>query len=243
MNTNVYTTVGIFTVGSVTQTIADLHTFESQNALPTINPTVVTVGGTSTDTSGTLNGIWTVRNPGDGGRLREHDLLRLGRVVRCTNGGYVKQIVSDDLAKVINVSIEDCEIYPHADGAMASDDVTLKWPSRKGRLSRSRAATGGRRNAARRQWLFLRNGCGGSLIPPALPYVIAVGGTTFVHQHQQHLWGRNRVDVQRRRPEPLRTATELAGRNCSARPAPSRILPSMRIQFRRRVSSPLACRR
>ncbi len=47
------TAVGIITEGKMTQTIADLHQFESQNSLPTINPTVVVVGAPSTDTSGT----------------------------------------------------------------------------------------------------------------------------------------------------------------------------------------------
>jgi len=180
MNTNVYTTVGIFTVGSVTQTIADLHTFESQNRLPTINPTVVTVGGTSTDTSGTVE--WD---------MDSQDIQAMG-------GGFVSmifydsvgwsdaqmaatlnKIVSDDLAKVINVSIEDCEIYPHADGAMASDDVTFEMAIAQGQTFSVASGDWGSKECGSGVNGYSFGTVAGESYPASSPYVIAVGGTTL----------------------------------------------------------------
>lgn len=43
------TTVAILTEGSMSQVISDLHTAESLESMPTLNPTVTTVGGSSSD--------------------------------------------------------------------------------------------------------------------------------------------------------------------------------------------------
>lgn len=165
------TAVGIITEGSMTQPIADLHTFEAENGLPTINPTVVNVGGTSTDTS----------------NLVEWDLD--SQTIQAQAGGTIKQMLfytatslndapltatynramSDNIATIINVSIGACETPEHSSGAMAQDDAIFKIAVAQGQTFSAASGDSG------------SDPCGAGTVdyPASSSYVIAVGGTTL----------------------------------------------------------------
>jgi pseudomonalisin/xanthomonalisin len=175
------TTVAILTEGSMTQTIADLHTFESRNGLPTIYPTVVTVGGTSTDTSGTVE--WDMDSQDIQAMAGGH----LAGMIFYDSVGWsdaqmtatYNKIVSDDLAKVINVSLEKCEVYPHADGAMASDDVIFELAIAQGQTFSIASGDWGSKECGSGINGYSFGTVAGESYPASSPYVIAVGGTTL----------------------------------------------------------------
>jgi pseudomonalisin len=178
------TVVGIITEGSMTPVISDLHTFESENSLPTLNPTVVPINGGSSDTSGT----------------EEWDLD--SQVIQATAGGSVKQMilyaaatgdaagftlayskaVSDNQAKVINVSLGTCEGAAKADGSMATDDQLFSVGAAQGQTFSVASGDSGAYMCVANNGRA-GNGSYGTVLsdsyPASSPYVVSVGGTTL----------------------------------------------------------------
>lgn len=178
------TIVGIITEGSMNPVISDLHTFESANSLPTITPTVVTINGGSSDVSETIE--WDLDS----------------QVIQAMAGGNVKQMilyaaptddaagytlaynraVTDNQAKVINVSLGNCEGASQADGSMASDDQIFSVGAAQGQTFAVSSGDSGayqcNANNARAV-----NGAYGTVLsdayPASSPYVVSVGGTTL----------------------------------------------------------------
>lgn len=170
------TTVGIITEGKMTQTITDLHQFESQNGLPTINPTVVQVGAPSPDTSGTPE--WDLDSQDiqamAGGLVAQMIFYTAHSLTNSNITSDLNKAVADNIAKVINVSLGECESAAYSDGSMATDDQIFQIAIAQGQTFSISTGDSG------------SNECGnppgttvGASYPASSPYVIAVGGTTL----------------------------------------------------------------
>jgi pseudomonalisin len=176
------TAVGIITEGSMTQTIADLHTFETDNSLPTINPTVVNVGGTSTDTSGTEE--WDIDSQDiqgmAGGSVKQMLFYTATSLTDSALAATYNKAVTDNIAKIINVSLGECETAAYSDGSMSADDVIFSTAVMQGQTfsvasgdtGAYECGTGGVNGSSYGSEL-------GDSYPASSPYVIAVGGTTL----------------------------------------------------------------
>ncbi len=170
------TAVGIITEGSMTQTISDLHQFESQNGLPTINPVVVTVGPPSKDTSNTAE--WNLDSQNiqamAGGQVAQMVFYTAYSLSNSYITKALNKAVSDNVVAVINVSLGECESAAYSDGSMAADDQIFQLAIAQGQTFSVSTGDSG------------SNECGspqgtspGASYPASSPYVIAVGGTTL----------------------------------------------------------------
>ena len=168
--------VGIITDGNMTQTIADLHQFESQNSLPTINPTVVTVGGAGTDTSGTAE--WDLDSQTiqamAGGQVAQMLFYTARSLTDSNITKALNKAVSDNIAKVINVSLGICESYAQADGSMSADDQIFQTAIAQGQTFSVSSGDSGSSECGNPP-----GSAAGASYPASSPYVIAVGGTTL----------------------------------------------------------------
>jgi xanthomonalisin len=197
------TTVGIITWGDMTQTISDLNTFTSNAGLPTVNTSVVPGGqGTladdgdpsewdldSQDIVGTSGGvqqlIFYAAINGDS----NDDGLTDATLTAAYNTA-----VTDDVAKVINVSLGEDESAANSDGSLAADDAVFKQAVAQGQIFSVAAG-----DAGVYQWSTSPQGAPGYIgtyngssvkttinlskysvsTPASSPYVVAVGGTTL----------------------------------------------------------------
>jgi pseudomonalisin/xanthomonalisin len=175
--------VGIITEGVMTQTITDLHTFESQNALPTINPTVVNAfTGTTSDTSGTAE--WNLDSQNiqamAGGQVAQMVFYTAKSFSDSNITKAINKAVAVNVVQVINVSLGICESYAQADGSMAADDQLFQTAIAQGQTFSVSTGDSGSKE------------CGtvaGASYPASSPYVIAVGGTTLYTDVTGHYGG------------------------------------------------------
>jgi len=166
-------TVGIITEGNVSQSITDLRTFESQNGLPAITPTVVQAGSPSSDTTGVPE--WDLDSQDiqamAGDRLAKLIFYNAASFSDANLTGDFDTAVSAQAAIVINVSLGVCETGAREDGSMATDDTLFEMAIAQGQVFSVSSGDSG------------SNECGGTSpsasYPASSPYVIAVGGTTL----------------------------------------------------------------
>ncbi|WP_279236714.1 protease pro-enzyme activation domain-containing protein [Dyella sp. RRB7] len=195
------TTVGIITWGDMTQTIADLKTFTKNAGLATVN-TLTVAGG-----SGTL------ANDGDDGEwaLDSQDITAVSGGVKqlifyaAINGdsndsqltdatitAAYNKAVTDNVAKVINVSLGEDETAANNSGTQAADDKVFAQAVAQGQIFSVAAG-----DAGVYQWSsdptegapgYVANSSGkveislshyGVSEPASSPNVVAVGGTTL----------------------------------------------------------------
>jgi len=170
------TSVGIITEGNMTQTIVDLHQFESQNGLPTINPSVVQVGKASSDTSGMAE--WDLDSQSiqamAGGQVAQMLFYTANSLTDSNITKTINKAVSDNIAAVINISLGECESSAHADGAMAADDQLFQLAIAQGQTFSVSSGDSGSSECGSPQGNAI-----GSSYPASSPYVISVGGTTL----------------------------------------------------------------
>lgn len=170
------TPVGIITEGNMTQTITDLHQFESQNGLPTINPTVILVGGSSTDTSGTPE--WDLDSQTiqamAGGQVAQMYFYTARSLSNANITKTLNKAVSDNAVAVINVSLGECESYTYSDGSMAADDQIFQLAIAQGQTVSVSSGDSGSKECGNPAGTAV-----GASYPASSPYVIAVGGTTL----------------------------------------------------------------
>jgi xanthomonalisin len=169
-------TVGIITNGDLSQTLSDLNSFTSQNGLAAVSTQIVNTGGTGTDTSGTPE--WDLDSQdivgmggGQVGKIIFYNIPTLG------NSSMVSDFntaVSANVAKVINVSLGECETSAQGDGSAAAADAIFQQADAQGQTfsvstgdSGSNECGGGGPKATTPSW------------PASSPYVVAVGGTTL----------------------------------------------------------------
>ena len=170
------TAVGIITEGNMTQTITDLHQFESLESLPIINPTVVQVGPPSNDTSNTAE--WDL----DSQDIQAMAGGQVGQMIfytahSLTNADLTKDFnkaVSDNTARVINVSLGECESAAYSDGSMAADDQIFQVAIAQGQTFSVSSGDSGSKECGNPPGTSV-----GASYPASSPYVIAVGGTTL----------------------------------------------------------------
>lgn len=195
------TVVGIITWGDMTQTISDLNTFTKNAGLATVNTSTVAAG------SGTL------ANDGDPSEwdLDSQDIIGMSGGVKqlifyaAINGdsqdsqltdaaitAAYNKAVTDDAAKVINVSLGEDETAANNSGTQAADDKVFAQAVAQGQIFS--VASG---DAGVYQWSsdptegapgYIANASGtvqidlshyGVSEPATSPNVVAVGGTTL----------------------------------------------------------------
>lgn len=164
-------TIGIITQGSMRQTIADLNTFTSRAGYPTVNVSTVTVGGASTDTSGI--GEWNMDTQdalaAAGGTIKQMILYTANTLSDADLTDTYNRVVSDNVAKTINVSLGECETSAKNSGIMASNDQIFQAAVAQGQTFSVSSGDSGSYE------------CGGSSTsqsyPSVSPWVVSVGGT------------------------------------------------------------------
>lgn len=195
------TVVGIITWGDMTQTVKDLNTFTKSAGLATVN-TATVAGG-----SGTL------ANDGDPSEwdLDSQDIVAMSGGVKqlifyaAVNGdsqdsqltdasitAAYNKAVTDNVAKVVNVSLGEDETAANNSGTQAADDKVFAQAVAQGQIFSIAAG-----DAGVYQWSsdptegapgYVANSSGtveidlthyGVSEPASSPYVVAVGGTTL----------------------------------------------------------------
>lgn len=168
-------TVGIISNGDLTQTLSDLNAFTAQNGLAAVATQIVNTNGTGTDTSGTPE--WDLDSQdivgmggGQVGKIVFYDIPTL------SNSNMVadfNSVVTANAAKVINVSLGECETSAQKDGSAAAADAIFQQADAQGQTFSVSSGDSG------------SNECGKSprgttpSWPASSPYVVAVGGTTL----------------------------------------------------------------
>jgi xanthomonalisin len=195
------TTVGIITWGSLTQTISDLNTFTKANKLATVNTRVV-AGSSGTLADDGDPSEWDLDSQdivGVSGGVKQLVFYSAvngnsqdgGLTLATLNAAYNKA-VSEDVAKVINVSLGLDETEAHNEGTQAADDKVFAQAVAQGQTFSIAAG-----DAGVYQWSsdptegspgYVVNASGTVAIdlshysvsePATSPYVIAVGGTAL----------------------------------------------------------------
>jgi len=170
------TAVGIITAGNMTPAIADLHQFESLAGLPIINPTVVQVGGAGTDTSNTPE--WDLDSQTlqamAGGQVGQMIFYTARSLTNSSITRAMNQAVSDNTARVINVSLGECESAAYSDGSMAAEDQIFQVAMAQGQTFSVSSGDSGSKECGNPAGTAV-----GAAYPASSPYVIAVGGTTL----------------------------------------------------------------
>ncbi len=166
-------TIGIITQGSMTQTVTDLKLFASSAGYPVPPVSVVTVGSASGDTSGVDE--WNMDSQSSlaaaGGTIKSMLLYTATTLSDANLTTTYNKAVSDNLAKVINVSLGECETAAKSSGIEASNDQIFQTAVAQGQTFSVSSGDSGSYE------------CGGSTnqqsYPAVSPYVMAIGGTTL----------------------------------------------------------------
>jgi pseudomonalisin len=179
------TTVGIITIGGAEQSTRDLAQFTSANSLPSVDVSTVKTGDANGDYGDDEQGQveWDLDSQNivaaAGGAVKQlifyaSDLKAPG------NTGLTEafnQAVTDNVAKVINVSLGWCEADAYADGTMETEDQIFTAAVAQGQTFSVSSGDEGAYECNNRGY---PNGNHYSLSWPATsPNVIAVGGTTL----------------------------------------------------------------
>lgn len=167
-------TVGIISDGNMTQPLKDLTSFTTANGLPAVNTSVVVVGTPGTDTSGTpewdLDSQDIVGMSGGVGKLIFYTANSLSN--SALTAAY-NQAVTDNLARVINVSLGECETTAYNDGSMAADDQIFALGVAQGQTFSISTGDSGSNECTKSPTGTVPS------YPASSPYVIAVSGTTL----------------------------------------------------------------
>jgi pseudomonalisin/xanthomonalisin len=166
-------TIGIITAGDMTQTLSDLNTFASNAGYAPPPASVVQVGQASSDTSGT--GEWNMDTQASlaaaGGSVSQMLLYTAPSLSDADLTADYNQVVSDNKAQVINVSLGECENDAASSGTEASNDQIFQSAVAQGQTFSVSSGDSGSYE------------CGGSTsyqsYPAVSPYVMAIGGTTL----------------------------------------------------------------
>ncbi|RTL37518.1 MAG: PKD domain-containing protein [Burkholderiales bacterium] len=166
-------TIAIVTAGNVSQTVTDLRSFASNSGYPAPPVSVVTVGTAGTDTSGTdeWNMDSQVALAAAGGTIKSMLLYAGTDLSDAALTAVYNRIISDNKAKVINVSLGECENDAKTSGIMASNDQIFQTAVAQGQTFSVSSGDSGSYE------------CGGSSnsasYPSVSPYVMSIGGTTL----------------------------------------------------------------
>ena len=167
-------TVGIVSEWDLTQTLADLSTFTTNNGLAPVTTQTINTNGTSSDTAGT-----------DEWDLDSQDIVGMGggqvgkiifyNIPSLTNANLVADfntVMTANAAKIINVSLGECEVAANSDGTAAATDQIFQAAVAQGQTFSISTGDSG------------ANECGALTgvapsWPASSPYAVAVAGTTL----------------------------------------------------------------
>jgi pseudomonalisin len=165
-------TIGIVSEGDLTQTLADLNTYTTNNGLATVSTKIVDTNGTSGDTSNTDE--WdldsqTVVGVG-GGQVGQIIFYRVPSLLNANIVADLNTAMTANAAKIINVSLGECETAANSDGSAAAADKILKAAAAQGQTFSVATGDSG------------ANECGAlpgitPSWPASSPYSVAVAGT------------------------------------------------------------------
>jgi subtilase family serine protease len=166
-------TVGIITQGAIGQTITDLNTFTSNNGLPTVTTQTVNTNGTGSDASGV--GEWNLDSQDivgmGGGQVGKIIFYNIPTLSNADLTADINTAVSANAAKIINVSLGECETSAQGDGSAAAQDQSFQTAVAQGQTFSISTGDSG------------SNECGTGATAPSWPaasqYVIAAAGTTL----------------------------------------------------------------
>ena len=195
------TTVGIITWGDMTQTITDLNSFTSGAGMATVNTQVVKTGSNSYADDPNGDGEWNLDSQTIVGTSGGVGKLVFYSAPNCSNDSCLtdaaitasyNRAVTDNVAKVINVSLGEDESAANSSGTQAADDKIFAQAVAQGQTFS--IASG---DAGVYQWSndptegapgYVTNSAGTVEIslshysvsePATSPNVVAVGGTTL----------------------------------------------------------------
>lgn len=167
-------TIGIITIGSLTQTLTDLNAFAAGAGYPAPPVTTTVISTASTDTSGLVE--WNMDTQSAlataGGTIKS---MILYNAAGWTNGSLTaayNRVVADNKAKVINVSLGECETNNKNDGSEAMDDQIFQSAVAQGQTFSVSSGDSG-------AWECGPTAAKSQSYPAASPWVMAIGGTTL----------------------------------------------------------------
>jgi pseudomonalisin/xanthomonalisin len=159
----------------MTQPLKDLTSFTTANHLPAVNTQVVTVGAPGTDTSGTPEWDLDSQNiVGMSGGVGKLIFYAANSLSNSALTAAFNQVVSDNQAQVIHVSLGECETSAFQDGSMAADDQILALGAAQGQTFSISTGDSGSNECSKKP-----TGTTPSY-PASSPYVVAVSGTSLV---------------------------------------------------------------
>jgi xanthomonalisin len=196
------TTVAVIAWGSITQTVTDLNSFTASAGLPTVNSTITKVGSGTFANDPDSNVEWSLDSQdivGIAGGV-QHLIFYTSANGNSSSGGITNagitatfnRAVTDNQAKLINVSLGEDETAAEQSGTQAADDAIFQQAVAQGQTFS--VASG---DAGVYQWStdpqtgspgYVANSAGTVKIdlnhysvsePASSPYVIQVGGTTL----------------------------------------------------------------
>lgn len=166
-------TVGIISAGNMSATLNDLSSFTSQNGLPSVNTQVIHVNGTASGANGT--GEWDLDSQDivgmAGGQVGKITFYTIPNLSNANLVADVNRIVSDNTARIINVSLGECETAAQNDGTAASMDQAFQQAIAQGQTFSVSSGDDGADECS--------NGGTTPSWPASSQYVVAVGGTTL----------------------------------------------------------------
>lgn len=165
--------MGIIAEGDLTQTLSDLQDFASGAGYGTVATSVINSGTPTSDTSGTEE--WNLDSQdilaAAGGAVQQMNFYVAPSMTNADITAAFNAAVSDGSAKVVNVSLGECETSAQSDGMTASADQIFQAAVAQGQTFSVSTGDSGSYE------------CGGRTArqsyPAVSPYVIAVGGTTL----------------------------------------------------------------
>ncbi len=165
--------VGIIVSGQLKDVLSDIKTFESNNGLPSLTPTVEGPGNTGA-VSASGDGEWDLDSQDilamSGGvqSLTFYDAASLTDSALTTDYNLA---VTDNKAKVINVSLGECETQAKSAGTTSAEDAIFEQAVAQGQTFSVSSGDSG------------ADECDNGGVTPSWPassqYVVAVGGTTL----------------------------------------------------------------
>ena len=165
-------TIGIITQGSVTQTITDLKSFAASAGYPVPPVSTIVVGQASGDTSGVEE--WNMDSQSSlaaaGGTIKSMLLYDVNSLTDANLTAGYNRAVSDNLAKVINVSLGGCESSEV--GVEPTQDQIFQTAVAQGQTFSVSSGDSGAYECG-------SNAGKAQSYPAVSPYVMAIGGTTL----------------------------------------------------------------
>lgn len=170
------TAIGIISDGDLTQTVTDLHTYESQNGLAQITPLFVPSEVNGTDTSGTVE--WDLDSQTSTSMAGGVGSLYFFNAASLSDADLevaYNNVLSYPNVKAINVSLGACESGEQSSGAIAASDQIFKLAAAAGQTFFVSSGDGGAYTGCSSQQGISTD----VSYPASSPYVVAVGGTTL----------------------------------------------------------------